>query len=73
LGTKECSKVVCIYANDLLIFSDDNEKLNTLVDATVEFINFPRININPEKSKLIIYNPTDIIVPELTVPNDKNE
>jgi hypothetical protein len=50
-------KVVQAYADDLLIFSDNRKNLNVFTETVCDFMKFARINFNPEKCRVIVYNP----------------
>jgi hypothetical protein len=66
-------KVIQAYADDFLIFSDDKDKMNELVSSLSTLMRFGRINFSSEKCKVIINNPTDEIIPEITLPNEKSQ
>jgi hypothetical protein len=59
------------YAH-LLIFSDNRENLNEILDVLIEFFSFERINFNSEKSKLI-FNLYISLLSELFLPNKKKK
>jgi hypothetical protein len=48
-------KVVQAYADDLLIFTESRNNLNSIADAIVVFMKYAKINFNSDKCRLIIH------------------
>jgi hypothetical protein len=69
----EVAKVVQAYADDLLIFTDNRENLNTLTEAVSYFMSFARIKFSPYKCRLIVYNPAKEMDIPLFLPDNNNE
>jgi hypothetical protein len=63
-------KIAQTYADDLLIFTESKENLNENVAALVTFMRFIKISFNTSKCKLIINNPKNEIITELTLPDE---
>jgi hypothetical protein len=64
-------KVVQAYADGLLIFTNTRENLNRLTDAISNFMSFAKIHFNPDKCKLIQYNPDKEMEVDLFLKDDK--
>jgi hypothetical protein len=60
-------------AHNLLLFSHSKEKMKVLLDVIISFLNCGRITFNLDNFKLIINNPINKIIPELTFKNKRNE
>jgi hypothetical protein len=66
---KEKRKVIQAYADDLLIFADTREHLNTLVERLILFVEHAHISINPKKCKILIHNAEKIMISPLYLPD----
>jgi hypothetical protein len=66
-------KAVQAYADDLLLFSDTRNGLNHLIDITCDFMTFAHINFNPNKCRIIKYDPSPLVDAEFLLPNENNE
>jgi hypothetical protein len=65
-------KVAQVYADDHLIFRDDRGKLNNLVDELADSMKFAHINFNPDKWRIIEYNPNKEIEIPFSLSDEKN-
>jgi hypothetical protein len=66
-------KAVQAYADDLLLFSNTRNGLNQLIDVTCNFMSFAHINFNPDKCRIIKYDPSPLIDADFLLPNENNE
>jgi hypothetical protein len=71
INDQRSMKVVQSYADDLLIFSDNRQNLNILIDAVCDFMSFARISFNPEKCRIIVYNPSKELLSPVFLPNEE--
>jgi hypothetical protein len=44
------TRVIQAYRYDLLIFADEKEHLNTLIDATADFVKYEKFNFNSKNA-----------------------
>jgi hypothetical protein len=65
-------KVIRAYADDLLIFTDTRDHLNTLVDGLIDFMKYAHINFNPRKCGMLIHNAGKIMIPLLLLSDANN-
>jgi hypothetical protein len=65
-------KAVQAYADDLLLFADSRDGLNHLIDITCDFMSFAHINFNPDKCRIMQFNPSSSIDVDFLLPDDQN-
>jgi hypothetical protein len=63
----EKRKVIQAYADDLLVFADTRDHLNTLVDGLIQFTEYAHIIFNPKKCKILIHKAEKILITPLSL------
>jgi hypothetical protein len=53
----------------ILIFADSKEHLDSLLQATDDFMKYARIRFNPNKCKIIVNNPSHRIILDIFLPD----
>jgi hypothetical protein len=69
----EDKKVIQVYADNLLVFADTIEHLNTLVEGLIQFMEYAHMNFNPKKCIILIHNAEKILIPPLLLPDGEGE
>jgi hypothetical protein len=63
-------KTVQAYADDLLFFSNSKENMSMLADGMVTFMKYAQINLNPDKCRILVYDPYEDLPTDFTLPDE---
>jgi hypothetical protein len=63
------SIVVQEYADDLLIFENSKENLDSLLKVADDFMKYAMIMLNPSKYKIIVNNPSHRLISDIFLPD----
>jgi hypothetical protein len=66
-------KVIQAYADDLLVYIDTREDMNTGLDGLEDLMKYAHINFNLKIFNLWIHNPEKETIRSVKLPNEKGE
>jgi hypothetical protein len=63
-------KTVQAYADDLLFFWNSRENMSVLADGMTTYMKYAQISLNPDKCRILVYNPEEKIPIDFILPDE---